>query len=217
MSVTKTIALIALVLLSNSLHGGVNNESSAGNATSGNTQLSNVEIEGLIQIREEEKLAGDVYLALYEKWNLRPFSNIGKSERTHMEAIKKLLDQFSIEDPVKDSKPGIFQSKHITELYNNLVEKGLKSLNDALLVAVEIEELDIADIQNFLRQTSNKDIKITYQNLIKGSRNHLRAFNRQLVKRGISYNPVHISKEYFDKTVSSRNESGAITDPDFKY
>ena len=101
--------------------------------------------------------------------------------------------------------------------FYRLVEQGLKSLNNALLVAVEIEELDIADIQKFLNKTSNKDIKVTYQNLIKGSRNHIRAFNRQLVKQGISYNPVHISKEYYDKIILSRNESGVITDPDFKY
>ena len=217
MNTTKFVLLVLLFFSSTSLHGELNNKTSAVNTGSGYKQLSQTEIDGLIQIREEEKLAGDVYLALYKKWNLRPFSNIEKSERTHMEAMKKLLDQFSIEDPVKNTTPGIFQSKHITDLYNNLVEKGLKTLNDALLVAVEIEELDIADIQEFLSQTSNKDIKVTYQNLIKGSRNHIRAFNRQLVKQGMSYNPVHISKEYYDKIILSRNESGVITDPDFKY
>jgi hypothetical protein len=217
MRTANIIVLVSLLFLSTSLQGGVHNESPSASTDGGYKQLSQAEIDGLIQIREEEKLAGDVYLALYKKWNLRTFANIEKSERTHMEAMKKLLDQFSIEDPVKSTTPGIFKSKHMTDLYNNLVEKGLKSLNDALLVAAEIEELDIADIQTFLNQTTDNDIKVTYQNLIKGSRNHLRAFNRQLVKRRISYNPVHISKEYFDKIISSRNESGAITDPDFTY
>lgn len=31
--------------------------------------------EGLLYMREEEKLARDVYIALYEKWGLRTFLN----------------------------------------------------------------------------------------------------------------------------------------------
>ena len=195
----------------------VNSTGSAVNSAS-NSNLSEIEIQGLVQIREEEKLAGDVYQALYEKWNLRPFSNIEKSERTHMEAIKVLLEKFSIEDPVKTTTPGVFQSDEMTELYNNLVKKGLQSLNDALIVATEIEELDIADIEEYLGKTSNKDIQITYQNLIKGSRNHLRTFNAQLKMRNVTYEPVHISKEYYSKIVESKHETGgSITDPSYKF
>ena len=50
---------------------------------------------------EEEKLAGDVYLALNEKWNLRVFDNIGKAERTHEAAVKTLLNRYSLPDPTK--------------------------------------------------------------------------------------------------------------------
>ena len=40
-------------------------------------------------MREEEKVARDVYLSLNDTWNLRIFKNITSSEQTHMNAIKK--------------------------------------------------------------------------------------------------------------------------------
>lgn len=45
-----------------------------------NNILNAAEIEGLLFMREEEKLAHDVYLALYAKWGLPIFQNIAQSE-----------------------------------------------------------------------------------------------------------------------------------------
>ncbi|MDP2030099.1 MAG: DUF2202 domain-containing protein [Thiobacillus sp.] len=45
----------------------------------------------LLFMREEEKLARDVYLTLYETWGLAVFSNIASSEQSHMDALLKLL------------------------------------------------------------------------------------------------------------------------------
>ncbi len=55
-------------------------------------QLTSAEMEGILFMREEEKLARDVYLYLYEIYPLRPFLNISKSEQAHMDAIKYLID-----------------------------------------------------------------------------------------------------------------------------
>lgn len=78
------------------------------------SQLSEEEIAGLVLMREEEKLARDVYNTLGEKWGINIFTNIAKSEQTHTDAIKVLLDRYEIEDPIKDDSAGIFTS---SELY----------------------------------------------------------------------------------------------------
>ena len=110
--------------------------------------LSKEEIEGLLLMREEEKLARDVYTALYEKWNLRVFKSIGQgSEATHMDAMKRLLDRYNLEDPVGEDVPGVFQNEELQKAYNELVEKGSKSIGDALLVGAYIEDLDIYDLE----------------------------------------------------------------------
>ena len=46
--------------------------------------LTDEEIEDLRFLREEEKLAHDVYLYAYEKHNIMIFQNISNSEQTHM-------------------------------------------------------------------------------------------------------------------------------------
>jgi hypothetical protein len=173
----------------------------------------------MLLMREEEKLARDVYTALYEKWNLRVFESIGQgSETAHMDAMKVLLDRYNLEDPVGDDIPGVFQNEELQKAYDELIEKGSKSIQDALLVGAHIEDLDIYDLQRLIEETENDDIKITYQNLLKGSRNHLRAFDRQLQRYNISYDAQFLSQEEYDRIAASRQESGgSITDPDYKF
>jgi hypothetical protein len=143
--------------------------------------LSQDEIDGLIHMRIEEKLARDVYTVLGEKWNARVFLNIKLSEQTHMDAVKRLLDRYAITDPLTTDEVGVFPDEHFQTLYNQLVEKGSISLTEALKVGVQIEELDIEDLEYQLTNVvDNPDIIRVYTNLKKGSENHLAAFNRNL-------------------------------------
>jgi len=52
--------------------------------------LTEVEIEGLLFMREEEKLAGDVYRYFYDLWGNNIFQNIARSEDTHTNAVLDL-------------------------------------------------------------------------------------------------------------------------------
>ena len=61
-------------------------------------QLSDTEIDGILYMREEEKLARDVYLTLSQQWELPIFQNIAGSEATHMEAVSHLLDRYGLTD-----------------------------------------------------------------------------------------------------------------------
>ena len=174
------------------------------------SELSEAEIEGLILMREEEKLARDVYLTLGETWELEIFFNIAESEQTHTDAIKDLLDRYGIEDPVKDDGVGVFTSPVLAELYEALVTQGEKSLVDALIVGATVEDLDINDLSELLEETDNADIIVVYENLSKGSRNHLRAFVSQIESRDGEYSPQYISQEIYDQILSSNQERGTI-------
>ncbi|WP_457571224.1 DUF2202 domain-containing protein [Desulfovulcanus sp.] len=173
-------------------------------------KLSKEEKAGLIKMREEEKLARDVYKKLYGLWNLPIFTHIALSEQRHMDAIKSLLDKYNLSDPVVDTTVGVFTSPEMQKLYNTLVKQGSKSLIDALKVGATIEDLDIKDLQDFLRQTDNTDIKIIYQNLAKGSRNHLRAFTSQLSMNGAKYNAQYLSPAEVESIITSPQEHGMV-------
>lgn len=137
---------------------------------------------GLIHMRVEEKLARDVYITLGEIWGVRIFKNIQRSEQRHMDAIKPLLKFYNIPDPAENDEVGIFSISEFQKLYDELIEKGSKTYQDAIQAGITIEELDIADLENQLALVNQSDIKIVYENLIAASERHLNAFNRHINK-----------------------------------
>ena len=140
--------------------------------------LTQAEEDWLLYMREEEKLARDVYIALYDKWGLTIFYNISQSEQTHMDAIKTLLDRYGLDDPALG--PGEFNNKDLKALYDALISQGNVSVTDALQVGVTIEETDIDDLTKALAGAVHKDITRVYKNLRDGSHNHLKAFKSKL-------------------------------------
>ena len=171
--------------------------------------LSDAELEALAFMREEEKLARDVYLRMYEIWDQRIFTNIANAEQTHMDAVLRLLEKYDLEDPASDTPQGVFTDPVLQGLYDMLVAQGSASLVDALIVGATIEDLDIFDLQRQLAVVDNQDIILVFENLTKGSRNHMRAFSSRLADLGVVYTPVYISQEEYDAIINSDTETGA--------
>ncbi len=181
-----------------------NSESSGGDQTT--SELSAAERADLLFVREEEKLARDVYTALADG---RPiFDNIASSEQTHFDAIGDLLVTYRLDDPSADLDPGEFHNADLQKLYGDLVKQGRESPDAALEVGCLIEELDINDLAATAAATTHPDIKTVYENLTRGSRNHLRAFYGNLTSGGGDYTPVHLDQATFDEIVSSDKERG---------
>lgn len=153
-----------------------------------NSSLDATETEGLVYMREEEKVAHDVYITLYQQWGLSTFNNIANSEDRHENKIETLLNSYQISDSVGDNPIGVFVNPDLQQLYNNLVAQGSQSLTEALKVGVLIEETDIADLQTRIAQTDNADIQQVYQQLLSGSNNHLSAFTSNLTGETVNTN-----------------------------
>jgi hypothetical protein len=173
-------------------------------------ELTTNELKWLIFMREEEKLARDVYTVLGDKWKLNIFSNIADSEQTHTDAVKDLLATYKIDDPVISNEVGVFSSPIIQKLYDDLIAQGYNSSLDALIVGAIIEDLDISDLDKAISETNKTEILSVYENLQKGSRNHLRAFVKNIEKIGGDYDPEYISQDVFDNIISSSQERGRI-------
>jgi len=138
--------------------------------------LSEHEQQALAYMREEEKLARDVYAALYAKWGITQFRTIAESESRHMASVKRLLDGYGLTDPVAVDTPGVFVNDELQATYDRLVAQGTRSVEEAFQVGVTIEQLDIADLRKLIDRTDGPDIGRVMQNLLRGSRNHLAAF-----------------------------------------
>lgn len=142
--------------------------------------LSDVEEADLLFMREEEKLARDVYLTLYEKWGLTTFSNIASSEQMHMNALLRLLKKYDLPDPAAGNDIGEFTDADLQSLYATLIASGMVGPQEALMVGGLIEEKDMVDIQAAIDRSDHADIDLVYESLLCGSRNHLRGFAQNI-------------------------------------
>lgn len=169
--------------------------------------LSAEETAALLFMREEEKLARDVYNTLYAVWGQPTFQNIAASEQAHMDEVKLLLDRYGLADPALE--PASFTDPSLAALYDQLVAQGSLSLADALKVGAAIEEIDILDLQARLAQTDNADIQQVFNNLMNGSYNHLNAFaSALLAQSGEAYQPQYLSAEAYAAIVTGQFGNG---------
>ncbi len=199
------------------------NQSSNGNSSTGpeaeshtetltaltDGEVSSAEIEGLLFMREEEKLARDVYQQMADLWGMNIFSNIARSEQSHMDSVLSLIDLFGAVDPVGDQALGEFANQDLQALYNDLVSQGGLSVEESLLVGGAIEEIDILDLQQYLAGTTDGAIIEVYQNLLRGSINHLASFVRTYERQtGETYQPQFMSLEEYQDLISQSSFNG---------
>ena len=163
----RTLVVLALI-------AGVGFAPSA-NAATKPTLAQKLQLQYIV---EEEKLARDVYAYLATNVTTRKFSNITKSEQTHMDQIAAVLKTYNFYNPTLNRAPGVFRDAKLQALYNDLIAKGSVDYASAMGVGVAIEELDISDLSKMLKSSMPADMKLALDNLMRGSVNHLAAFKR---------------------------------------
>ena len=181
------------------------------------------EITHLEFMCEEEKLARDVYITLGMKYpNSTVFGNIDDSEQEHMCAVADMLEKYGIANPSTNDNVGMFTGEaygwYFTEKYNALVARASASELEALHVGAFIEELDMLDIDQCPKvivetdngiddssecgkvYTEKPDIQRLYENLLAGSKSHLRAYVMNIEKQTGegSYSAQVLSQEQVD-------------------
>jgi len=148
--------------------------------------VTEAETAGLLFMREEEKLARDVYTYFYARYKLPVFLNVSKSENAHMSSVLRLITGFNITDN-STNDPGVYVNAQLIDLYKQLIAMGDVSVIDALKAGVLIEQTDISDLQNALLAVENLSVKTVYNNIMAGSNAHLKAFIWNLKIKGVTY------------------------------
>lgn len=193
------------------------------------TSLDATEASHLTFMREEEKLARDVYLTFAEMYPDQPvFHTIAtKSEQTHTDTMRDKLDQYNLTDPNPDTNNlpgslGVFTGEewgwYFDEKFEALTKTGSSSELDALNVGALIEELDMHDIADCpevmakadyadpcgLHYTDETALINAYSSLIDGSENHLRSYVGQIeaVIGECNYEAQYLPQEEVDAILS---------------
>ena len=173
-----------------------------------NSTLSAHEIAHMRYMREEEKLAHDVYQHFANIWGTPIFGKIAQAEQRHTDAVLRLLNTYSLPDPSAHKDAGEFTDPQLASLYAALIEKGGESPANALMVGGLIEEVDIADLENATASTQRPDIIRVYTTIHRGSRNHLRSFAKALGRMGIAYIPQKLSLAEVQNILNTPMETG---------
>lgn len=164
-------------------------------------KLTSSEAAHLRFIREEEKLARDIYNVLAEMWDLKIFVKIAESEQRHTDAVRLVIEKYAISDPAKATPPGVFSNEEVQKLYTILNERGKVSSLEALKIGALTEEKDISDINVAVKDTNKPDLLELYAYLKEGSSMHLRGFMGEIRKAGGDYMPQFLSIEEFEKAM----------------
>lgn len=138
------------------------------------------EAADMAYMREEEKFSRDLYLRFAEAWDRAPFAAVANAEQNHMDAMLRLLRKYRVADPAAGGLVGEFSDAELQALYTTLLQRGLGGELEALRVGGLVEEADITDLAISMAHTMKADLRAVYGNLACGSRNHLRAFAREI-------------------------------------
>src|SRR5512135_587057 len=61
--------------------------------------ITSDERAAILYLREDEKLARDVYTYFYNNWGLDIFTNIAATEQNRMDEVGALLNKYNLNDP----------------------------------------------------------------------------------------------------------------------
>jgi hypothetical protein len=171
--------------------------------------LTEEEQADMLYLAEEEKMARDVYRALYDNWGHVLFAHIGAAEQTHMDSIGVLINRYGLESPIRE-EAGAFTNAELQVLYYELVNRGSISRDGALKEGALIEEISIADLGEAIARTDNPDSIVVYEHLRRGSRNHLRAFVMYLWRDGVTYSPRRLTADEYAEIIAGPMEHGMM-------
>lgn len=130
----------------------------------------------LVYMIEEEKMARDLYDALFSSTGNAVFDRISDSEQKHYDTLETVAAKAGVDISGVSTTAGVFTNPDIQALYDSLLQQGSASLAAAYNVGVLVEQTDISDLQAGLGITNIGVVGTIYTNLMNGSQNHLAAF-----------------------------------------
>jgi hypothetical protein len=120
----------------------------------------------LIYAIEDEYGALEHYAAIIDEYGaIRPFTNIMRSEETHIDLLEPLFVSYGFDLPEDVDHPA-----------------APDSLKASFELGVEAEIANIAMYESFLDKDLPADVREVFERLMRGSENHLRAFETGLAR-----------------------------------
>lgn len=165
------------------------------------------EIEFLFAMREDEKVAIDLYTAFATQYpTATQFSRIAAAEATHIAVAETVLGYYEVTYPALGAA-GVFADAERQAQYQELLAKAT-TLQAAFEAMATLEEENIAAYKAVEANITNANLKLIVSNMIKASSNHLKAAVRQLTALGVTYTPAYLDQATFYNIINSAFTQG---------
>ncbi|MCW8822020.1 MAG: DUF2202 domain-containing protein [Sulfurovum sp.] len=168
------------------------------------SKLSQELIDTLAYMGNEERLAYDVYNALYTQYGTQQFTNVATNgEYQHITAVQELIQKYKLNDdvnftnvvdplgylntPIEAMDAGTYDIPAIQYLYSYLMGLAVNE-TEALKVGCIIEVVDVYDLDHDIALAEAEgatDIVTVFNFLRDGSYSHYWAFDKGLKNKGI--------------------------------
>jgi len=167
--------------------------------------------DAIAYMGNEERLAYDVYLALYDfhltnsATTIEQLNNIAsKSEIQHIGIVQSIAQRYALSSSdlsnittavanntvTPETMPsGTYGIQAIQDLYDALYTKGTQSKEDALMVGCMVEVTDINDLDTYITLATDSnatDVLEAFEVLREGSYTHYWAFDKGLKNLGVA-------------------------------
>ncbi|HBX79663.1 MAG: DUF2202 domain-containing protein [Propionibacteriaceae bacterium] len=172
--------------------------------------LSAATASDLVFVRDEERLARDLYAAIAAQYgDALPFSTIVNSEQRHFDAVGVLLERYGLADPASGQPAGQYANPALQSLYDTLLAQSKISLAEAYKVGIAVETRDIADVKKGASDATQADVDRVFTMLLNGSEKHLSAFTD--AANGVTHTETDMRGQASDSAATHRNGMGAGT------
>ena len=138
------------------------------------TGLTNAQ---LTEMREEERVARDLYTKLASSSGELIFTRIAASEQRHLEAVERLMTSQGMDPGAAGTTVGRYAVPDLQAAYDRWLAQGRASDEAAYKVGVELERQDIADLKGLDVADGTTGARVVAA-LLNGSEHHLAAFTK---------------------------------------
>ena len=160
-------------------------------------------------VAEQERLAMDLFLDLYNEWGDPVLLDLHTAEQTHRDAVVWLLGKYGLPDPAGGLPSGVYDDPELQALSDDLFFIGTERFTGALTAGAILAEASIDELEYQLDvEVDTWDVEFLYDTLLLAERNHLRLFVWRLERYGIVYEPAYLSDAAFERIVNTPLERG---------
>lgn len=157
-------------------------------------------------MREEERLARDLYQAFADKYGATVFVRIAAAEQHHFDTMGTLISGYGLQDPSAGLAAGTYADPALQKMWDDLSAQGSTSLADAYAVGVAVEKADVADLDEAIAITD--DTVDAYMNHLRtATQQHLATFERLVSGQTTGAGPMGQGQGQMGRGAQAQNQT----------